>query len=117
MSRTVETFDSRLRRVNRRHTKMTLNGARARVGRDGLITAVPRRRGPKFPLRGVAILFMAALLYKSVLFAWLGDQVYNSRLAELQNGTLIEQAGAWILQPDTATVTAAAFIGPFLPNP
>lgn len=114
MSETAGTFKKRLNRVNRRHEKIYLNGARTKIGRDGLITAVPRRRMPSFPLRGFAILFLAALLYKAVIFAWIGPSLYDERISALADGTIVEQAGAWLLQPDPATVTVANLIGPFL---
>lgn len=116
MIETAENFDKRLRRVTRRHRKIYTNGARTKVGRDGLITAVPRRRAPRFPLRGVVILFAAALAYKAVMFAWLGPAVYGDRVDELQSGTVVEQAGAWALQADPVTIAIADFINPYLPR-
>lgn len=117
MSQTAENFDRRLKRVNRRHSRMRENGVVARLGRDGLITAHPRRRLPSFPLRGFAILFLAALLYKGFLFAYLGPQTYEGRVGALAEGSVIEQAGAWLLQADPATQAIAGVIRPFMPAP
>ena len=116
MGETVDTFRKRTNRVNRRHEKIYLNGARTKIARDGLLTTVPRRRMPSFPLRGFAILFLAAILYKSVMLAWIGPTVYEERLSALADGTIVEQAGAWLLQADPATVAVAGVIGPFLPR-
>lgn len=116
MGESINSFHKRMSRVNRRHEKIYLHGGRTRIGRDGLITTVPRRRMPSFPLRGVAILFFAAILYKAVMLAWIGPIVYAERVGELAGGTAVEQAGAWILQADPATTAVASVIGPFLPD-
>lgn len=116
MGETADTFRKRTNRVNRRHEQIYLNGARTKIGRDGLITTVPRKRMQSFPLRGFAILFLAAILYKSVMLAWIGPTVYAERVGALADGTVIEQAGAWLLQADPATVAVAGVIGPFLPR-
>ncbi len=99
----INTFETRLRRLGRRHARMYQNGIVARMGSDGLISAHPRRRLPRFPLRGLAILFLAALLYKSFVFASLGSGVYQARVDLLASGNLVEKAGAWMMQVDPAT--------------
>lgn len=114
MSRTDMTFDQRLRRVTRKHMAMARSGVRYRMGRDGLVSAVPRRRGPAFPLRGLVLLVAAAFLFKGFLLAWLGNDLYAERVAMLQSGSVFEQAGAWVMQADPATVTIAGVIRPYL---
>ena len=117
MSQTIQNFDRRLKRVNRRHNLMRENGVVAKLGKDGLISAYPRRRLPSFPLRGFLILFAAALLYKGFLLAYLGPQTYEGRVASLAEGSVVEQGGAWLLQADPATQAIAGFIKPLIPSP
>jgi hypothetical protein len=117
MSQTIENFDRRLKRVNRRHNRMRDNGVVARIGKDGLISAYPRCRLPSFPLRGFVILFAAALLYKGFLLAYLGPQTYDNRVSALNQGSIVEQAGGWLLQADPATQAIAGLIKPFIPSP
>jgi len=117
MSQTTMTFDTRLKRLLRRHSKMRDNGIVHKLGRDGLISAYPRRRLPTFPLHGILVLFCAALLYKAFLLAYLGSATYQSRVEQLSGGTVVEQGGAWILQADPATVAVANLIKPLIPSP
>ena len=58
--------------------------------------------------------FLVAILYKAVMLAWLGDASYLDRLNELNNGTIAEQAGAWVLQIDPVTRAIADFVQPLI---
>ena len=109
-------FEDRMRRLGKVHSRMYANGIVRKVGKDGLISAHPRRRMPRFPLKGFAILVGAAFLYKATLLAWLGDTVYQERVATLAGGSVVEQAGAWLMQVDGATSWLAGVIGPVLPT-
>lgn len=40
----------------------------------------------------------------------LGEVTYADRLAYLQNGTLIEQGGAWVMQADPLTQAMVRFV-------
>ena len=83
---THATFDRRLKALGRKHERMTL-GITYRIGRDGLITAHPRRRiAPRFPLRSLLALMLAAFAFKAALFVLLGEQTYGARLALLEQG-------------------------------
>jgi hypothetical protein len=106
-------FDRRLRALARKHDRMTL-GITYRIGRDGLITAHPRRRiAPRFPLKSLMGLVLAAFGFKIALFALLGAETYGARLAQLQTGSAVEQAGAWLMQPDPVTLAGAAVVDAF----
>ena len=102
-------FEQRVRLLARKHRRMA-QGIAHRMGRDGLITAHPRRRMPSFPLRGLMILIGAAFLFKAFLYANLGATVYTDRVELLQAGSIVEQGGAWVMQADPATVWMAARI-------
>jgi hypothetical protein len=56
-------------------------------------------------LLGGAFVFMAALFLAS------GEVTYNGRLAELEAGRPVEQAMAWLMQPDPVTRAMAAGVG------
>lgn len=99
-------FEKRLRRIVKSHQRMA-NGVAYRVDQNGLISAQPRIYNPKFPLRGLILLVGAAFLFKGYIFATLGQSTYDTRVAGLADGSLIEQAGAWIMQADPATRAVA----------
>lgn len=106
-------FDRRIRRLEKTASRRR-NGVRYVVGPDGLVVAKARRRAPSFPLRGIMILAAAAMLFKAFLLVNLGGITYAERVAELQQGTVLEQAGAWIMQADPATIWIAEQIKSFL---
>jgi hypothetical protein len=107
-------FDKRLKRIVRRHDKMA-NGVVKTVTSDGLIVARPRLYKPRFPLKGLMVVLMLGFLFKGFLFAFLGEAGYGDRVASLQQGTVLEQAGGWIMQADPATVFVAQGIQTILP--
>ena len=99
-------FEQRVRHLASKHRRMA-HGIAHRMGRDGLITAHPRRRSPSFPLRGLMVLLGAAFLFKAFLLSSLGASVYTERVALLSAGSIVEQGGAWVMQADPATVWIA----------
>jgi len=108
-------FDKRVRRIVRGQSRRAANGAVLRMNSDGLIEARPRRRGPRFPLKGLVLLIGAGMLFKGFLLAHLGGIAYSERVGILADGTIVEQAGAWIMQPDPVTLQLAEWIGQVLP--
>ncbi|MBE0413490.1 MAG: hypothetical protein IBX59_07650 [Yoonia sp.] len=102
MSGIQVSFDKRLKRIVRRHERMA-NGVVQRVTSDGLIVARPRLYKPHFPLRSVAILMCVGFLFKGLALSYLGADDYTARLAALQQGNMVEQTGAWVMQSDPAT--------------
>ena len=101
-------FESRVKRILLRHRKLS-RGAKCRVTDTGLIVATPRIYKPKFPIKGVIKLIVWAFLFKAYVYADLGHAEYASRVAALSGPSIVEQAGAWILQPELATVLVADF--------
>lgn len=108
-------FDKRLKKIVRRHEKMS-NGVVRTINSDGLIVAKPRLYRPRFPLKGLLAVLILGFLFKGFLFAYLGETAYGERVATLQSGSLLEQAGAWVMQPDPVTVMAAEGISMILPQ-
>lgn len=102
-------FEKRLRKIVRNHQRMA-NGVTHTMRKDGLIVAKPRIYNPRFPLKGMVLLILTAFLFKGYIYAALGPADYDSRVSALAEGTMIEQAGAWIMHADIATV----YIGTFL---
>ncbi|PUB18532.1 hypothetical protein [Yoonia sediminilitoris] len=99
-------FDKRLKRIVRRHDRMA-RGVVKTVNADGLIVASPRVYTPRFPLKGLAVLIVMGFLFKGFLFAYMGADAYNERVAALHAGSIMEQAGGWIMHADPATVMIA----------
>jgi hypothetical protein len=106
-------FDKRVKQISRRHEKMA-NGVVRRVNPDGLIVARPRAYRPRFPLKGLLVLLAIGFLFKGFLFAYLGESGYAERVATLQAGTAMERAGAWVMQPDPATLAIAGLVQPLI---
>ncbi len=103
-------FQKRLRRIVRRHNRMA-HGVTHKLTRDGLIVATPRIYNPRFPLKGLLMLVAVAFLFKGYIYAHLGAQAYTDRVAGLSEGAPLEQAGAWMMAADPATVFVGEFLG------
>jgi hypothetical protein len=108
-------FDKRLKKIVRRHDKMS-NGVVRSVSSDGLIVAKPRLYRPRFPLKGLLAVLFLGFLFKGFLFAYLGEGAYVERVATLRGGSMLEQAGAWVMQADPVTKLAADGIATILPQ-
>lgn len=102
-------FDQRLRRLSRKHQAMS-RGYVARIQSDGLIVATPKRRSFSLPMRAIVLFVVGFIGFKAFLVATLGIQTYDERLARLNDGTIIEQAGAYAMQADPLTTYAAVQI-------
>lgn len=102
-------FEKRVRKIVRTHERMS-NGVTHTMRKDGLIVAKPRIYNPRFPLKGMLLLILTAFIFKGYIYASLGPADYDVRVAALGEGTLIEQAGAWVMYPDVATVQVGTFM-------
>ena len=107
-------FDKRVRAVVRKHDKMRRNGVVHRVGKDGLIISRARFARPRFPWRGVVLVIALGFAFKALLWGQIGAAGYNERVETLRQGTMIEQVGAWLLQPDQVTVYFGDMVRPYL---
>lgn len=108
-------FDKRVTRINKRKRKLSRNGAELIVAGDGLISARPMRRSPRFPWRGVFLTFAVFIALKAMLLAHLGPITYDIRVAKLEEGTVFEKAGAFAMKADPITKWAASTIDAYLP--
>ena len=102
----VELLQRARRKVPRGHVQV--------AGPDGLVFAKKRRNTPAVSLRGLLYLVFGLILFKAIAIAQFGPSGYVQRLDGLKDGTLIEQAGAVLMQPDRMSVALAMHIGPFL---
>ncbi|MEM9709995.1 MAG: hypothetical protein AAF871_14530 [Pseudomonadota bacterium] len=109
-------FSLRMNKINRRHARLS-RGYVMSVNHDGLVVAEPRARGSIIPWRGILFLLCGALLVKGVMFAQIGEDAYDARVASLAAGNQIEQAGAYVLGADPVTRWIGAQVAPYLPGP
>ncbi|WP_120502283.1 hypothetical protein [Roseovarius sp. EL26] len=113
MSGAFQDFDTRLKKIDRSHNRLA-QGYDARVSKDGLIVFRPKRRQWSISLRGVALLIIGFLCFKGFILAHLGASTYDARIAALQEGTLIEQGGAYVMQVDPVSEAISMKLRPIL---
>ncbi len=111
MTYTQNGFSARLRKVQRSHARMA-RGYHSKVGADGLIVFRPKRRKMSFPLRGFVLLIMGVLVFKGLIMAQSGADVYAARIDALKQGTALEQAGAVLMYADPVTQAVARKTSP-----
>ncbi|KRS12991.1 hypothetical protein XM53_07475 [Roseovarius atlanticus] len=110
---THQGFDARLKKIDRNRARLT-NGYSAKVTRDGLIVFRPKRRAQGFSVRGLAFLVLGVFLFKAMILAHLGGTIYDQRVDALKSGTLVEQAGAFVMQKDQVSTFIAQYLRPFV---
>ena len=106
-------FEARLKKIDRKRTRMA-HGYKGSVNKDGLIVFRPARRQRGIPLRAVVLLIVGFFVFKGMVMAHTGSTIYGERVAALQEGTLVEQAGAFLMQTDPITIGIAQQLRPFL---
>ncbi len=113
MSQDIVEFKNRLRRLERKHTAMS-RGYDAHMRADGLIVIKPKRSAPAVSGRAVIIFLLAFFVFKGFMLANIGIAGYDERVERLQQGTIVEQAGAWVMQREPLTQFVADKMGPIL---
>ena len=113
MTNSFDGFESRLKKIDLKRAKMA-QGYKGSVKKDGLIVFRPTRRQRGIPLRAVVMLIVGFFVFKGMVMAHTGSAIYAERIAALQSGTLVEQAGAFAMQSDPITVGIAQQLRPFL---
>ena len=108
-----KSFDQRVQMLERARQKAPKGHVQV-VGPDGLIFTKKRRSTPAFSPRGVVYLLFGFALFKAIAMAQFGMVGYTDRVAALKGGTLIEQVGAVLMQPDRISAALAAQIAPFI---
>ncbi len=113
MTNSYDGFEARLKKIDLKRAKMAY-GYKGSVNRDGLIVFRPTRRQRGIPLRAIVMLIVGFFVFKGMVMAHTGAATYGERIAALENGTLVEQAGAFAMQSDPITVGIAQQLRPFL---
>jgi hypothetical protein len=102
-------FERRMRRINRRHTKLS-QGYVTAVTDDGLVVAKPQKRRSGATLRGLVLIATVILVFKGFLLAQLGVDAYNDRVDRLAAGNVVEKVGAWVMTADPVTVSISSHL-------
>lgn len=110
---TYEGFDARLKKIDRNRARLA-NGYSAKVTSDGLIVFRPKRRAQGFSVRGLVFLVLGVFLFKAMILAHLGGAIYDQRVDALKSGTVVEQAGAFVMHKDPVSATIAQYLRPFV---
>ena len=74
----------------------------------------PRRKAVRISGRAVIMFVLAFIGFKAFLIANLGMLTYEERVTRLQSGTMVERAGAFVMQADPLSIYVALQVGPIL---
>lgn len=77
------------------------------AGEDGVIVLTNHRPEAAITLKGFSLLVAAFLVFKGAVIAHLGLAVYAEAIATLEHGSMMEQAGAFIMRPDFVSQAVA----------
>lgn len=113
MGEHIGEFRSRLSRLERKYKGMSA-GYDAKLRSDGLIVITPRRAKRRQFLMPVLIFVLGFMLFKGFLLMSLGPDSYDERVARLQEGTSVEQVGAFVMQADPVSEVIATQMGSVL---
>ena len=105
----LKSFESRLAQIDKIHAAGGAFEATGALGRAYFDSVRPKPR-KHLPLRAIALLFFGALLFKGALFAQIGAEAYDTRVATLASGSMVEQIGGWVLKADPATQVIGGLI-------
>ena len=94
-------FALRLQRIERRRRK--LRGPLMSFNMDGILVARPRGASRSISWNGILMALAGFFGLKGLILAHAGPLDYAERLDVLTAGTLVERAGAWMMQIDPLT--------------
>lgn len=106
-------FQMRLRRLIAKHRGMS-RGYKTKMRKDGLIVVKPHRSKSPISMKSFLLFIAAFMLFKGFLIANVGPDAYGERVARLQDGTIVEQAGGYVMQIDPVSELVAMKMGPVL---
>ena len=113
MEDTLRNFRKRQMGIRRKHERMA-RGYVNKLDRNGVIVQKPDNKSGNRLFRSLLLVGLCLLAFKVFLLAGLGTETYLSHVAELQSGSSLERAGAWVMQIDPATSRLAELLTPFL---
>jgi len=102
-------FEIRIRKIQKRHLRLA-QGYALKVDKNNLIVQQPRYLNLQFPWRALVVVIMVGLGFKGYLMVALDGPTYASKVDALSQGHPLEQAGAWVMQPDPASDAVARMI-------
>lgn len=105
----VQDFQKRVRGISREHRRYS-QGYVQLVERNGLLVPKTRQMRRKFPIKGLTLTVVGFFLFKAFLFSQVGAINYNDRVDRLAQGSVIEQAGSWVMQDDRITLWLAGWM-------
>ncbi|SPH24597.1 hypothetical protein DEA8626_03648 [Defluviimonas aquaemixtae] len=113
VDRNLQNFHGRIGRIERIHNA---GGGFEAEGALGMSYYKARHRpARRFGLLGpIALVLIAVLGIKAAVYASLGAELYEERIAALRAGTTADQVGAYVLQADPITVAIAERIRAFI---
>ena len=107
-------FNKRISTLGRKHAAMS-HGFTTALRSDGLIVVKPNRALRRnFPVKGLFALIFGFFVFKAIMLASLGEITYNERVGKLNQGSALEQGGAWLMQIEPATAFLAGFLEPLI---
>lgn len=106
-------FVNRLKGLGNKHAQLA-QGYTTRIDHNGIVTAVPKRRRRTLPIKGMLMLAIGFIGFKTFMLAAVGPVTYAERLAKLEAGTSVERLGARALGMDPVTQALANLVGPIL---
>jgi hypothetical protein len=106
-------FAKRIELLGRKHRKLK-HGYVTRVGRDGLISILPKRARRGFSMTGLYLIVLVFFGFKAFTLAAIGPVTYNERLSRLNNGSSFEQIGAKMMAIDPVTDALAGLTRPVM---
>ena len=95
-------FKKRLRALERKDRALE-RGFTTQLRSDGLLIVKPKRRAASISGRSILLFAAAFIGFKGLALAHVGQVTYDARVAELATGTVLEQAGAFVMQSDPAS--------------
>jgi hypothetical protein len=102
MNQDYPNFRSRVDRIN--YARRNRVQGEFVLQSNGLLVPKQHRLRFGFPLRGLIMAFVIAVMVKAYLIWFLGLELYQMELLKLLSGTSFEQAAARILMPDQLTM-------------
>ena len=109
---TKDHFNQRIGAVDKKLSRRGRNSIVARVDANGIVYAKAKRRSRGFPVKGLLLMVLAFFCFKAFMISANGTTAYEERLSALQEGTMIEAAGARLLAVDPLTQLIADQMGP-----
>lgn len=106
-------FKKRLRALQRKNRAME-RGFTTQLRADGLLMVKPKRRPWAISPRSLFFFLAAFVCFKGFALSQVGQVTYDAQVADLAQGTLVEQAGAFVMQSDPLSEFVASHIRNFI---